>query len=153
MCDTLSEVKLMKTLKKILLTILVLVIGLTLVSFNWEGEFAWEGELDPNKFDEWEFLYVQLNNQGNMWVFIKNPDEKSPIDIVAIEINLPSFSLISYRYFKYNEPYSYVFDSKQEKFVRNHLTKEQKEECMKCHDGKVIPRIETKNLIGDFKNG
>ena len=56
------EVKLMKTLKKIFLTILVLVMSLTLISFTWEGEFAWEGELDPNKFDKWEFVSAQFNS-------------------------------------------------------------------------------------------
>ena len=142
----------MKTLKKILLTILVLVIGLTLVSFTWEGEFAWEGELDPNKFDMWDFLYVQPDQQGTAWVFIKNPDEKSPINIVAMEIDFPGFFLIRYRYFKYNEPYVYIFDGKQKKYVQEHLTKEQKEECMRCH-GRVVPKIEAKILIGDFKNG
>jgi len=101
----------METLKKIFLTVLILAMSLTLVSFTYEGE------LDPNEFNKWKVLSVQPPTpQGVFWMYVKNPDQASPIDIVAMVVDLDS-TLLGYRYFKGGEPYSYVFDSNEEKYV------------------------------------
>ena len=123
----------MKSLKRIFLSILVLVMSLTLVSFSWEGE------LDPNDFDNWEVISIQPTPRGLVWMFIKNPDPASPIDIVAIATDVNAI-LHGYRYFKYGIPYKYVFDDEQEKYVRHHFTDEQRRSCMKCHSNKLVPR-------------
>ena len=72
-------------------------------------------------------------------MFVKNPDQAAPIGIVAMAVDL-NFTLLSYRYFKYGEPRSYVFDVEQGKYVQHHFTEEQRKSCMKCHSGKLIPR-------------
>jgi hypothetical protein len=139
----------MKTLKKILLTILVLVMSLTLVSFNWEGE------LDPNDFGDWKITNVQPIVGKFFWIYVKNPDQTSLIKVVAILTDI-NFVLYKYRYFKYGEPYKYFFDDKQDKFVREYLTEEERKRCIKCHKKRApkrVPEMEAKNLIGDFKNG
>jgi len=134
----------MKTLKKILLTILVLVMSLTLVSFTWEGE------LNPDEFGSWVIVGSSPLIGELFWLFLKNPDQTSPIKIVAV---LTDFGLVryGYRYFKYGEPYKYMFNVEQDKYVRKHLTEEERQRCMKCHGNKF--KIEAKILIGDFKNG
>ena len=72
-------------------------------------------------------------------MFVKNPDQAAPIDIVAMAVDL-NFTLLSYRYFKYGEPYSYVFDSNEEKYVRQHFTDELRRSSMKCHSDKLVPQ-------------
>jgi len=100
--------------------------------------FSWEGELDPNEFDKWEVLSVQPTPQGLVWIFARNPDQASPIDIVAMAVDLNS-ALFGYRYFKYGQIYSYVFNTGEDKYVRQYFTDEQKKSCMKCHSDKLIP--------------
>jgi len=123
--------KIMRCLTIIIITI-VLAMGTSLA-------FDWEGELDPNEFDKWKVISVQPTPQGLVWMFAKNPDQASPIDIVAMAVDLNS-TLFGYRYFKYGIPYSYVFDSNEEKYVRQHFTDEQRQSCMKCHSDKLVPQ-------------
>ena len=117
-------------------TLIILVILLT-AGMAWA--FDWDGELDPNEFDKWKVISVKPTPQGLVWMFAKNPDQTSPIDIVAMAVDLNS-TLFGYRYFKYGIPYSYVFDSNEEKYVRQHFTDEQKRSCMRCHSDKLIPK-------------
>lgn len=98
--------------------------------------FTWEGELDPNEFDKWIPIDVRPNPQGSAWVFAENPDRSSPIKVVALII-IPSGALLGYRYFKYGEPHSFIFDVENNKYVREELTSEQRSGCIKCHDGSV----------------
>lgn len=103
--------------------------------------FTWEGELDPNEFDnnKWEVISTQRDPQGNVWMYIKNPDQDSPIKIVAIEIDR-HLVLTSYRYFKYGEPYDYVLKpdiGEDGAYVRYKLTEEQRRSCIGCHKDKV----------------
>jgi hypothetical protein len=115
--------------KTLIILLIVLIAGMA-----WA--FSWEGELDPNEFDNWKLLSVRPSPQGLFWIFVKNPDQESPIDIVAMVIDLNS-TLLGYRYFKYGEPHSYIFDSNEGKYVRRHFTNEQRRSCMKCHSDKV----------------
>ena len=117
-------------------TLIVLLIVLT-AGMAWA--FSWEGELDPNEFDNWKVVSVQPTPQGFLWMLVKNPDEESPIDIVAMAVDANS-TLIAYRYFKYGEPQSYIFDISEDKYVRHHFTDEQKKSCMKCHSDRLVPR-------------
>ena len=103
--------------------------------------FTWEGELNPNDFDKWTLLGVQPSPDGLMLTYIKNPDPNSPIEIVAMGLIGDSF-LIGYRYFKYGQPYSYVFDSDEEKYVRHHFTPEEKKGCMECHPEQAKKHLE-----------
>ena len=112
---------------------------ITLLTAGTAWALTWEGELDPNEFDKWKVISVQPTAQGLIWMFIKHPDQASPIDIVALAVSLNS-TLIAYRYFKYGEPYSYIFDSNEDKYVRHHFTLEQEKSCMKCHSGKLVPK-------------
>jgi len=93
--------------------------------------FAWEGELDPNKFDDWRLLSIRPL-QGYFWVFIENPDPASPIEVVMLEVDLNS-NVLGYRYFKHGEPHLYVFDVGRNEYVRYRFTREEKESCMECH--------------------
>lgn len=105
-----------------------------------EAGFTWEGELDPNEFDKWEKIFVSPGPRiGTAWVFIKNPDYGSPIEIVALQIKFEGY-LLAYRYFKDGEPYVYVFNGK-DKYVQLDLSNEQRRSCMECH---------TKAEKGDF---
>jgi len=122
----------MKTLKRIFLAILVLVMSLTLVSFDWEGE------LDPNEFDKWEVISKHITPQG-IWIFVKNPDETSSIKTVVMLVNFQG-TIVGYKYFKYGRPYQFILDTIQNKYVQYHLTKEQVQGCMKCHSDKLVPR-------------
>ena len=112
--------------------LLIIIVALALATAN-AWAFDWEGELDPNEFDKWKVISVQPTPQGLVWMFVKNPDEESPIDIVAMAVDL-NFALLSYRYFKFGIPYSFVFNPDLEKYVKKPLTEEQKDGCMKCHN-------------------
>ncbi len=98
--------------------------------------FTWEGELNPNEFDSWKLLSIQPTSQGYFWVIIENPDRGSPIDVVALRVDSNS-NVLGYRYFKDGEPYLYIFDSNEDKYVRYYFTQEDKESCMKCHSGGI----------------
>lgn len=95
--------------------------------------FTWEGELNPDEFDKWKVVSAQPTPQGFLWMFVKNADEESPIDIAAMAVDINS-TLIGYRYFKYGEPYSYIFDRTRDKYVRYRFTVEEKESCKRCHN-------------------
>ena len=117
-------------------TLIILVILLT-AGMAWA--FTWEGEIDPNEFDKWKVLSVLPFPQGFLWMFVRNPDQASPIDIVAMAVNANS-TLLAYRYFKYGEPHSYVFNVEEEKYVRRHFTDEQRQSCMQCHSDNLVPQ-------------
>ena len=116
-----------------------LIILLILLTAGMAWAFTWEGELNPNEFDNWKLISVQPTPQGYFWVFIENPDQTSAIDVVVMEVDLNSM-LRSYRYFKYGEPHIYLFDNNQQKYVRHHFTNEQKKSCMQCHSDKGAPQ-------------
>ena len=101
--------------------------------------FAYEGELDPNRFNEWEPIYSQTTPEGLIWMYVGNPDEASPIDVVAMLIDA-EFTLIGYRYFKDGEPYQYIFDASEERFKHILILPEERKSCMGCHPGKVVLR-------------
>jgi len=117
-------------------TLIVLLILLT-AGMAWA--FSWEGELDPNEFDKWKLVSIHSNSDGLLWIFIRNPDQTSPIDIVAMETDL-NFTLLKYRYFKHGEPCSYVFDREKDKYIRHYFTDKEKKSCIKCHSGKIVPQ-------------
>lgn len=96
--------------------------------------FTWEGELNPNEFDDWELVSVRPAAPGYFWVFVENPDRASSIDVVVMEVDLDS-NMLSYRYFKYGEPRLYVFDRDRGGYVRYSFTREEKESCARCHGG------------------
>ena len=100
-----------------------------------EPAFEWEGELNPNEFDNWKILGVRPSPQEVVWVYIKNPDEESPIDSVAMALNPNDMTLIGYRYFKYGIPHQFKISSNERRYIRKALTDKQKEGCMKCHEG------------------
>ena len=116
-----------------------LIILLILLAAGMAWAFTWEGELNPNEFDNWKLISVQPTPQGFFWVFIENPDQTSAIDVVVMEVDL-NFTLRSYRYFKYGEPRIYVFDNNQSKYARHYFTHEQKKSCIKCHIDKSVPQ-------------
>lgn len=100
--------------------------------------FTYEGELDPNEFDKWQVVKFQPTPQGLIWVFIRNPDQESPIKIVA-QIAGPNLTLIGYRYFKNGEPYMYKLDPEQSKYVRMELSEERRRRCMEYHSDQLVP--------------
>ena len=118
-------------------TLIILLIVLT-AGMAWA--FTWEGELDPNDFDKWKLISVQPSPQGIFWMLVENLDKDSPIGIVAMGVAGDS-TLIGYRYFKYGEPYSYVFDSNEEKYVRQRFTDEERRSCVRCHTGRLVPQV------------
>jgi hypothetical protein len=118
-------------------TLIIIVVILLTAGIAWS--FTWEGELDPNEFDEWKVVSVSPSSQGFLWMFVKNPDQSSAIEIVALAVDLNS-TVLGYRYFKSGTLYSYIFDSNDDKYVQQHFTDEQKESCMKCHSDKLVPQ-------------
>ena len=100
--------------------------------------FTWEGELDPNEFDNWKIVGTQPTPKGNIWVFMKNPDLVSPIKIVSIAVDRDK-NVLSYCYFKNGNPYSYFFDSGENKYKQHHFTQGERKSCMRCHQDKIIP--------------
>ena len=113
----------------------ILLIGL-LLSVKSVMAFTWEGELNPNEFDNWKLVSVQPTPQGYFWVFIENPDQTSAIDVVVMKVDLNSM-LRSYRYFKYGEPHMYIYDAQQDKYIKMILTEKGKQDCLKCHERTV----------------
>ena len=116
-----------------------LIILLVVLAAGAAWAFEWEGELDPNEFDKWTVISVQPTPQGLVWMFAKNPDEASAIDVVAMAVD-SNFTLLSYRYFKHGEPHSYFFNVKEGKYVRYQFTEEQRKSCMNCHSEKLVPQ-------------
>lgn len=113
-------------------------------------EFTWEGELNPNEFDDWKLLSVRPVPQGYFWVFIENPDQTSAIDVVVLEVDLNS-NVLGYRYFKDGEPYLYVFDVNKGKYVHYSFTQEEKESCMKCHSDKPERDLLHEDMRGAYR--
>jgi len=118
-------------MKRIISAFLVLGVILMFVT-----AFTWEGELDPNEFDKWELVSVIPSQNGLSWITVKNPNPEHAIDTVALLADLNS-NLLGYRYFKGGEPYGYLFDTEQEKYVRYEYTPEERKGCMGCHSDKV----------------
>lgn len=102
-------------------------------------EFTWEGELNPNTFDNWEVLSVARTlNPLLVLGFITNPDKTSVIKTVAVTIVTLDGSLLGYKYFKDGQPYTYVFDG-ESGYVQYKFTPEEMKGCMQCHQDQVIP--------------
>ena len=101
-------------------------------------EFLWEGELNPNAFDNWEILSVQRTlNPLFILTFISNPDKTSAIKKVAVTIMAFDGGLLEYQYFKDGRPYSYVFDG-EDKYVERKFTPEERKGCMECHQDQIV---------------
>ena len=113
-------------MKRLIGIFMVLLMTLTFSAFTWEGE------LDPNNFNNWEVVDAMPSPQAFIWLIIKNPDQASPINTVAIGVGRYK-SLLFYRYFKYGEPYYYVFNVENSRYMRSNLTDEEKLSCMRCH--------------------
>lgn len=103
--------------------------------------FTWEGELDPNDFGNWLPVGIQPSSKDLVWIFMRNPDQTSPIKIVAMSVYKDK-TLLVYRYFKHGEPYSYVFNVSKNKYERQHFTQEERKSCIRCHRDKVTPQKE-----------
>jgi len=125
------------TLRRVIVTLLIIA-AVVFALVYLARAFTWEGELDPNAFDKWSVINVLPNPSGILWVIVRNPDEKSPIKTVALLIDL-NMNLLGYRYFKNGEPYGFVFDIAQEKYVRHQYTAEQLKRCMQCHRDHARP--------------
>lgn len=138
----------------ILITIIAIISALILIfSFKYAqpselirqtaGGFTWEGELDPNEFVEWprDAGSYRMINPVIGKVTVENPDKNSPIQRIQILIYLPAEKLIAYRYFKEGKIYIYELDCNKNKYVRRHLTTEEKQGCMKCHQRELKTRI------------
>lgn len=97
--------------------------------------FTWEGELDPNDFDNWETdSTLQGPVYGLMWVIIKNPDLKSPIEKVALLLDVEA-SVFAYRYFKHGRAYMFLYDDEKDRYITYEFNEEERNSCMECHDG------------------
>lgn len=116
----------------IIIVTLILAIGQAFAS-------TWDGELDPNDFDNWKVISVQPTPQGLIWIFVKNPDLASPIDVVAMTVDPGDGTLLVYCYFKHNVAHSFIFIPVLDKYVEEDLTGEEKNRCMKCHKSDKIP--------------
>ena len=99
-------------------------------------EFTWEGELNPNHFDDWPIIRITPASPFEVVQISQNPDETSTIKLVAMYM-LFDGSLIAYRYFKDGQPYSYVFDG-ESKYVEYKFTDEERKGCMECHQDKLL---------------
>jgi hypothetical protein len=116
-----------------------LIVLLIVLTTGMAWAFTWEGELDPNEFDNWDLISVMPNPGGTSWVLVKNPDKSAPIDTVALLVDLNT-NLLGYRYFKNGEPFGYFFDMDQEKYVRHNYTADQRKTCMQCHSETLLTR-------------
>ena len=102
-------------------------------------EFAWDGELNPNTFDNWEILSIQhTTNPSITFNIISNPDKTSSIKKVVLDIVVFDGTLLGYRYFKDGQPYLYFFDG-ESKYIQHKLTLEERKGCMECHQDQIIP--------------
>ena len=116
-----------------------LIVLLIMLTAGMAWAFTWEGEFDPNEFDNWEMISVIPNPGGISWVLVKNPDKSASIDTVALLVDLNS-NLLGYRYFRHGEPFGYFFNMDQEKYVRHNYTPDQRKACMHCHSDRLISR-------------
>lgn len=108
---------------------------------GYEGvaDFTWEGELDPDDFDDWKVIKAtEFDARGILWVFWRNPDTDSPIKVVVGEIYFDE-TLIMYRYFKRGEPHMFYLDKQKNRYVRYSFTDEERKNCMSCHQDEVEP--------------
>lgn len=117
--------------------LLIIIMAIVLVTSQ-AFAFTWEGELDPNDFDKWEVLDVQPTPRGLVWMYVKNPDKESPIDVVAMAVNPKDATLLGYRYFKYGIPHSFELNPDLDKYVAKALTDKEKNSCMKCHKEQAL---------------
>ena len=106
-------------------------------------EFTWEGELNPNAFNNWEVLSIQnTNNPSIIFSFIRNPDKTSPIKKVVLDIIVFDGGLLRYRYFKDGQPYCYVYDG-ENKYMQRKYTLEERKGCMECHQDQIVAQERT----------
>jgi len=100
--------------------------------------FFWEGELDPNEFSSWNIIGMHPDFSADFaWVYVKNPDERSSIKIVALGINFDG-TMYGYRYFKEGMGYEYMWNSRQNKFIGGRLSEMEIRECRKCHEREIV---------------
>ena len=59
------------------------------------------------------------------------------IKVVAEMIVIYEGSLLGYRYFKNNQPYSFGFNPETNKYEEYKFTQEERNGCMKCHQDKL----------------
>jgi hypothetical protein len=116
----------------------VIIITVAALVYALSHAFTWEGELDPNAFDNWEFVGSLSAGPGVAWLILKNPDPAHAIKTVAALVDLND-NVLGYRYFKHGMPYSYFFDMGQEKYILHHYTVKQKKQCMQCHQDQLQP--------------
>lgn len=132
-------------MKKILNFILVsLVLLFSIVSFIFLFcAFTYEGEINPNDFDKpekWKMIKFYPDPINKIVkVFLQNQDSLMPINIVFCKCNFNG-ELISYRYFKYGEPYLFLYNTKEDKYMEYKLSMKERTECMECH------KVKTKKL-------
>ena len=99
---------------------------------------AYEGELDPNKFNKWKEVKGtrRLITVGLGALTIKNPDPNGEVQLVrAYMLILKDGTdiLTAYKYFKAGLPWFYKLDFEKNRYVNDPYTKEDVRACMECH--------------------
>ena len=115
----------------IVATILILVL-LTSSFAGYVFAFTWEGELNPDEFDNWKFAEVTILSSTKVRVTIQNPDSKATVQRIQITIHIDR-TLLSYRYFKRGEIYKYVLNTKKDRYERRRYSVKKRRACMQCH--------------------
>ena len=100
--------------------------------------FTFEGNLNPDEFAEWPRVSQGMIPPVIGRIIVQNPDASSPIQKIQLLIFVPADTLITYQYFRNGEIFRYELDIKADRYVRKHLTGEEKIGCMKCHEDKII---------------
>jgi hypothetical protein len=104
--------------------------------------FTWQGEINPNDFVKWEVtgvtnIPVEKELDGFIYIIpllmvIHNNPEKNS-DIKNIKAFYVERTLISYHYFKNEEPFEFVFNIDKNLYEKTNLTQGNKNECINCH--------------------
>lgn len=98
-----------------------------------EPLFSWDGELDPNLFDDWEVSSTFAGPiPGVVWTVVLNPDPQALIHKVALLLDLNA-SLIVYQYFKGSEVFSYWYDETLNRYSQQTFTEAERQACAECH--------------------
>lgn len=94
---------------------------------------AWEGDLNPEDFENWEVVKIVEQTQNFIYLITKNPSETSNIKFVFLAYTIKG-QLVEYYYFKNNKPYIFLYFENIDKFKK--LPDWKTKKCLECHEQK-----------------
>lgn len=105
-----------------------------IIEMGWA--FTYEGELDPNVFTTWKAVEVEMIGFQKAVAIVQNPDSNADVQRIQMIIHING-TLLSYKYFKNGEIYSYKINIEMDRYERRKYTDRERRACMKCRVGLI----------------